>query len=170
MGEIAAAALPEPARKELYSYAYITAVAASAQCEVLVPKMDYDSLDALVLPTRGGRLPLSLQLKATAQECIENGEVVFDLPIKNYDDLRDPARGIPSLLVVLHLPREEDRWVTHEPDLLLLRNSAYYLNLLGSVAVHNEKTVRVRIPVAQRLTKDSLLELLQHVADHKRLP
>lgn len=170
MADIAPAALPQPARKELYSYAYITAIAASAQCEVLVPKMDYDSLDALVLPTRGGRLPLSVQLKATARECFEDGEVVFDLPIKNYDDLRSPERGIPSLLVVLHLPREEDEWVTHQPDLLLLRNSAYYLNLVGRPAVDNEERVRVRIPIAQRLTKESLLDLLQYVAVHKRLP
>lgn len=169
MGDIVAAALPEPARKELYSYAYITAIAASAQCEIMVPKMDYDSLDAIVLPTRGVRLPLSLQLKATARECIENDEVVFDLPIKNYDDLRSPER-LPSLLVVLHLPTEEHQWVTHQPDLLLLRNSAYYLNLLGRPEVQNEKTVRVRIPVAQRLTKESLLGLLQYVAVHKRLP
>jgi len=170
MQNLGATPLPEPARKELYSYAYITAIAASAQCEILVPKMDYDSLDALVLPTRGGRLPLSVQLKATAADCINNDNVVFDLPIKNYDDLRSTERGIPAMLVVLHLPNEEDRWVTHQSDALLLRNTAYYLNLLGSPAVANQMTVRVHIPVEQQLTKGSLLGLLQHVATYRRLP
>ena len=71
-------ALPPPARKELYSYAYMAAIAASAQCELLVPKMDYNSLDAQVLSTAGKCPQLGVQLKATAQRCIRDGHVARD--------------------------------------------------------------------------------------------
>ncbi len=164
------AGLPDAARKELFSYAYMTAIAAIAGCELLVPKMDYDSLDGQVLSTEGRRPQLAVQLKATARRCIANGQLDFDLSIKNYNDLRTEERTVPAMLVVLHLPEEPEQWMTHEPNQLLLRNDAYYLNLAGLPASTNAVSVRIHIPLQQRLTGESLRALLNHVADHRRLP
>jgi hypothetical protein len=162
--------LPENAKKELFSYAYMTAIAAAAGCELLIPRMDYDSLDGQVISSAGRRPQLCVQLKATSSQCIADGQVTFSLPIKNYDDLRTEERVVPAMLVVLHLPEDRDHWLTHEQDLLLLRNNAYYLNLAGRPAVDNVRSVSVHIPVEQRLTSASLQTLLDHVADHRRLP
>ncbi len=161
--------LPEGARKELYSIAYLAAVAAAAQCELLIPKMDYNSVDGQILATFGKQPQISVQLKATAQDCIKDGHVLFDLPIKNYNDLRR-QRTVPAMLIVLHLPQAEEHWMSHEIDLLSLRNNAYYFNLLGMPNTTNTKSLRVSIPVAQRLTRESLLTLLDHVSEHRCLP
>jgi hypothetical protein len=166
----AGSGLPESARKELFSYAYVTAIAAAAQCEVLAPKMDFDSVDAQIFSMSGRRPQINVQLKATAQDCVAGDTVVFDLPVKNYNDLRSVERCVPAMLVVLHLPKEELDWISHTIDLLSLRNSAYYYNLSGLPPIENTTTVRLRIPSAQRLTKESLQTLLDHVSKHKRLP
>jgi hypothetical protein len=39
--------------------------------------------------TRVGSPRLDVQIKSTADDCIGTGEVTFDLPIKNYEELRD---------------------------------------------------------------------------------
>ena len=161
--------IPEAARKELYSVSYVTAVATSTQSEVLIPKMDYNSIDGFILATFGKCPQIGFQLKATSADCVQNDELSFDLPVKNYNDLR-AERSVPSLLVVVHLPENEADWMTHQMDLLSLRNNAYYLNLLGMPDTTNTSTVRVKIPTVLRLTRGALLELLNHVADHKRLP
>ena len=147
----------------------MAAIAASARCELLFPKMDYNSIDGQILATFGKHPQIGVQLKATADECIQGNDMVFDVPIKNYDDLRR-ERVVPAMLVVLHLPKAEDDWMSHDIDRLSLRNNAYYFNLRGREASTNSSTVRIRIPVAQRLTRDSLLGLLQHVSDHRCLP
>ncbi|HLY00917.1 MAG TPA: DUF4365 domain-containing protein [Candidatus Cybelea sp.] len=164
------AGLPENARKELFSFAYMAAIAAAAGCELVTMKMDYDSIDGLVVSSAGKRPVLCVQLKATSQRCVENGRVSFPLSIKNYDDLRTEQRGLSAILVILHLPEDRERWLTHEPDQLLMRNNAYYLNLRGKEAVDNKESVTVHIPVDQRLTSASLQNLLDHVAEHGRLP
>ena len=163
------AELPGGARKELFSIAYVSAIAAAAQVEFMRPAMDYSSIDGYLLATAGTCPQIGIQLKATAQDCITEGMLVFDLPIKNYEDLRAP-RAVPSMLIVLHLPSIENDWISHGADMISLRNSAYYLSLAGLPETENVSVVRVRIPLTQRLTKESLLSLLQHVADHKRLP
>jgi hypothetical protein len=162
--------LPENARKELYSLAYVSAVAASAGVQVEHLHFDYDSVDCQLVSKKPRRPQLGLQLKATATDCIQGDHLLFDLPIKNYVDLRDPERHVPTLLVVLHLPEEEDDWMRFSDQDLLLKNAAYYLNLVGFEESSNKKSVRVKIPLAQRFNRDSVNALLDYVGLNRRLP
>src|SRR6266496_1205713 len=75
--------------KERLSIAYVTAVAARAGCQISKLEIDKQSIDATVRPVSGRKVLIDLQLKATSVERIKDGSLVFELPVKNYDDLRD---------------------------------------------------------------------------------
>jgi hypothetical protein len=78
-------------QKQQLSIAYVHAVAARAGFSCERPSVDDDSVDvvigasgsvhdkALILSPR-----IELQLKATAQDELNNGHLAFPLPIKNY--------------------------------------------------------------------------------------
>jgi len=159
--------LPINARKELYSFAYASAVAASLGVEVLHIKFDFDSVDCQFFSRRA---QLGLQLKATSSDCIKEDSLVFNLPIKNYNDLRDPDRYVPTMLVVLHLPPLEDLWLQFNDQDLILKNSAYFFNLVGSPASTNTESQRLRIPLRQRFNRETVRALMNHISQHKRLP
>jgi hypothetical protein len=162
--------LHSQSRKELCSLAYITALAATAQCEIASVHFDIDSLDALVVPRGGKRLAFGVQMKATSKDCLTVDNLTFDLPIKNYNDLRLGESAAPCLLVVVHLPQSEPDWISHGQDSLILRNNAYYKNLLGHPDTANTSSVRIEIPTTQKLTTQSLQEILHHLASKKVLP
>jgi hypothetical protein len=162
--------LPETARKELYSLAYTSAVAAKAGLELLHIRFDFDSVDCQLISTKGRRPQMGLQLKATSTDRFEGDELVFDLPVKNYNDLRDDQRYVPTMLVVLHLPQLESHWLQFTHNDMLLRNAAYYYNLVGMPATTNTSTVRLRIPVAQRFNPDSVEMLMEHIGLYRILP
>ena len=67
---------------------------------------------------------------------------------------------IPRLLVVLELPRDEERWITITAEELILRRRAYWLNLRGFEETESRATVTVRIPMTNVFDVDSLRSLM----------
>lgn len=124
--------LTAPDRQEALSRAYAYAVAARAGYVTSIPDQDRDGVDLRIQAGGAMRPALDLQLKATIN-LSEPHEGCFHFPLKrrNYDLLRQPTQT-PRLLVVLDLPRDEHRWMTITADELILRRSAYWLNLRGA--------------------------------------
>lgn len=77
-------------QQEQFSKAYVQAVAAVAGFTHYKPEVDDDSIDAGLAARR---LKLStaprieMQLKCTGGEKLAGSELVFDLSVKNYNDL-----------------------------------------------------------------------------------
>lgn len=144
--------LPESVQKSELSYAYVHAIAAYVGYSCERDTQDYDSVDATI-KARGWIAPesvtssprIELQLKATARKPSSGRSFNFELPIKNYNDLRDPESMCPRLLVVFCLPPEYTGWLDHGAARLIWRRCGYWLNLAGSPAVSNstKKTVRL---------------------------
>jgi hypothetical protein len=137
--------------KERLSIAYVTAVAARAGCQITKLDVDKQSVDAMILPISGPLAQVNLQLKATSQSLVVGSEVIYDLPIKNYDDLRASATN-PHYLVILRLSGAPEDWLDVSVDELLLRGTAYWGNLHGLPSSSNMTTQRIRLPNSQRLT------------------
>jgi hypothetical protein len=53
---------------------------------------------------------LDIQAKSTTTRSLTNADVVHDLDVKTYDDLRDVQVGCPRILVLLVLPEDENQW------------------------------------------------------------
>lgn len=76
--------------------------------------------------------------------------------------MRDVRRSSPAYLVVLHVPDNEDDWIIENTDDITLKYNAYWFSLKNKPAVNNKKNVTVKIPVANRLTKNSFKNLMDN--------
>lgn len=149
--------------------AYVEAVATQAGCTVTKgPYPDRESVD-MQIRAHGGMQPcLDVQLKATTTlGPMKDGNLVFSLKVKNYEDLRRRTL-VPRLLVVLDLPKDEEQWLTVEPARLVLRKCAYWLKLTGFPEHDNKETVSVRIPAENIFDMDAVRELM-HQAESREL-
>ena len=78
--------------KERLSWAYLTAVAARAGCQITGFPVDKESVDATVRPVQGSSRQIDLQLKATSANVFEGEQVKY----KSADEeLRNVAPGGP---------------------------------------------------------------------------
>ncbi len=109
-------------RKELFSMAYIRAVAAQLGLQVVRPEVDDDSVDCVVMADFGRRPRLEVQAKATSQDISRPEHVHYPLKTKNYNDLRIETLH-PRILVVLLMPEDEAAWLTQSPERLCCSGS-----------------------------------------------
>jgi hypothetical protein len=100
--------------KERLSVAYVTAVAARAGCQISKLDIDKQSIDVTIRPIKGRKVSIDLQLKATSKNCYQDEVISLDLPVNNYDDLRDSKCTAPHYLVVLVLDPDDDAWLASD--------------------------------------------------------
>lgn len=147
-------------QKELFSFAYISAVAAISGCQVIHPRLDHNSVDGMLRSSEGRQAQIDFQAKATSRDVLRGENIRFPLPMKNYKDLRDDDTMIPRILIVVLMPREPERWLTQTPDELCLRHCGYWLSLEGRPEVPNEATTTVSIPTSNIFDSSHLRDLM----------
>ncbi len=163
-------AVTENEQKQQLSIAYVHAVASRAGYTCQATLVDIDSVD-VVIGARGlihsqavMRSPrLEIQLKATSQECLREDRLVFPLPVKNYNELKE-ATMIPRLLVVLLLPSNPAEWLEHSEDCLITRRCAYWTSLRGMGDTENTDTVTVYPPRINLFNVEGLRGLLERAS------
>ena len=149
-----------PDQEEALSRVYAHAVAARAGYDTSTPDLDRDSVDLRIRAGGAMRPALDLQLKATTRLGTPSGGYVrLALKKKNYDDLIAETQT-PRLLMVLDLPSEQHDWLTITDDALILRRSAYWLNLTGMTETTNTTSVTVTIPIINRFDVAGLQDLM----------
>ena len=91
------------------------------------------------------RPAIDLQLKATIN-LEDKGEEHFryPLPVRNFDLLREDTQT-PRLLVVLALPRQEERWLKLTAKKMVLRRCAYWATLKKQPKTPNRRTITVSL-------------------------
>lgn len=146
--------------KERLSIAYITAIAARAGCQVTIAAIDKQSIDATIRPIQGRKFSIDLQLKATSQKCIEGDHVNFNLPINNYDMLRDVHCTAPHYLVILVLDPDDALWLVSDDESLILRRCAYWVDLRGKPPSTNTTSIKISIPRVNRFDVEALVKML----------
>ena len=145
--------------EERLSVAYVLAVAARAGYTTAERDLDRDGIDLSIHAGGAMRPALDLQLKATINLGVpRNGAFQFRLPVKNHNLLCENTQT-PRILVVLDLPREEDRWMSVTRRELVLRRSAFWATLDGRDAIENADSITVPIP-EQNLFDVSALQYL----------
>lgn len=159
-------------QKEQFNVAYVHAMASQAGLNTGNMKVDDQSVDLDVdgrFPTATkNRFPrISLQLKATSQKTVKDGVIKFQLPRKNYDDLKNDRLIIPRYLVVLLVPEDPDDWILHHPQHMSLHNTCYWTSIKNDPAVKNKSKVTIDIPLTQRLDSDALLHLVALASEGK---
>ena len=153
--------------KERFSFTYVGAVAYAAGAVIDEPTVDRDSVD-VVFTSRGQVGPrrsphFHAQLKCHTGAPDSNGDVVFDLPVKNYRDLIPTNHIVPRILVVVCVPDDVADHAKWTPEELLLRRCAYWIYLGGQADTPNERTRRVRLN--KEFSPDALYQLFLDVAN-----
>ena len=152
--------MDENDRKERFSLAYISAVAAHAGFLVTEPGgPDKVSIDGWITSDEDRQPIVAFQAKATTRSVGHGADIGFPLPVKNYNDLRADVFG-PRLLIVVFLPADEAEWLAHSEDELRMRHCGYWVSLAGQPSTTNTRTVTVRIPRSQVFDTAQLRELM----------
>lgn len=156
-------------RQEVICRSYVQAIA--GRCGLSSSFRDFDyGIDVTLhdIRRRGHRhmesgFNLDIQAKSTTTQSLTATDVVYDIEVKNYDDLRDSQVGCPRILVLLVLPEDEGQWIEQSEERVLLRHAAYWLSLSGWGPTANQKTVRVALPRANLFSVQALETLMGKV-------
>lgn len=154
--------------QETLSQVYVTGICAMAGYTVRPTNPDVNKVDLTVDGIVSGiQSSVRLQLKATYQEDRARGDT-YAYRIKD-SDLRQMLRGArghpsPLVLVVLHLPRNHNEWLTNDADQLTLQRCAYWL-LCEDI---NNDTQTVHIPRTNLFDVRSIRKLMDTSAERIR--
>jgi hypothetical protein len=103
------------------------------------------------------------QLKARTTCAFTEDALIYDLAVRNYNQLVATDVGTPRILLVLAMPEEDTEWLDLSIDALILRRCMRWHSLRGQEPTSNEHTQRIRIPLDQPLTVEGLRALMQRV-------
>ena len=142
--------MPRSHRQEALSRAYVRAVAAQAGLTVsdVGPQLD-------------------LQLKSTTGAIVGTTSLTYDLPVLNYDDLREHDEKSARILIVLVMPEDEANWLAQSPEELALRHCAWWLSLKGSPPTTATTTVRVSIPLTNVFSVAAVQAIVERLRERK---
>lgn len=164
--------VPESARSEELSIAYVSAIAAHAGIKVeFVTRKDYGT-DVTFKRLRKrkidghysdvGGISIPCQVKSAChpewQVNYDKGIVTYDLRAKNYNDLVGSTYGF---LVLMCLPSSIDQWLKQDDECLrLYRCSYYWIPGPDDEETPNKRTKTIHIPLNQLFTVDALTDIV----------
>lgn len=165
-------------RMEDISIAYVSAIAAQDGYSFELVKRDNDGVDARIIckgrPTEEATFEspqLDIQLKSSfSKQNIKvdaEGNLQFNLEVKNYNKLISTKRYIPLILVVLHMPENENIWVTHTNEYLQLQKCAYWICLRGAEETTNKERINITIPKANIFSPQALKDIIKLIGEGK---
>lgn len=112
---------------------------------------------------------IQVQLKCSSQKLIADGVIKFPLKIKNYNDLRGDEVVVPRYLAVLLVPDDLEQWIVNRDDHIALFRSCHWLSLRHFGPTDNEASVTVDVPLAQRLTSETLWQMMDRASSGESL-
>jgi hypothetical protein len=158
--------------KEQLCFAHLTAIAARAGVNLhfLGGANDYGvdgtfrsvtvDRDASGSRRRETGFGIDFQAKASISWLLRGNEILYDLERKAYNDLVRRSQAAATFIVILLcLPRTSGEWHEATPEQATMRNACYWLSLQGA-PTENTARIRVRFPLTNLLTADSLSAIL----------
>jgi hypothetical protein len=163
--------ITEEHMKEGISRAYTIAVAHRAGLNYSKFEFDYGMDGSFSnVKIRGNRrvtggYSIEFQLKSTENFEIDSksNSIVYDLEVKNYNDLVEDDVGTPRILVLFTFPKDRNEWLNITKDATILKNCAWWCSLKGNNISGNKQKTTIRIPINQILTAEALQELMEKV-------
>jgi len=152
--------------------AYVQAVAAAAGATIAVSRLDYgvDGTLKHIVKAEGDRFiesgfPVDFQLKGTTGTAIDDDWVAYDLKVRNFDLIVTRSQtATPYYLFLVCFGPDMQRWIVEGHERLILAASAYWWTESGA-ATENSSSVRIDIPIANRLTSAAIEGMLKASKD-----
>ncbi len=163
--------IPIQTIEELLSVAYVNAVVAraGATCDIVGKDFGIDMSVRRVDSFNGQKMDMGVafecQLKASINWIQKENHIAYDLDADTYKKLiyRHENSTIPCFLIVMCLPRNENKWLEITEDYLTLRNCCYYRQIEGK-QTKNKSTIRIKIPREQLLTPEAVKSLINRIS------
>lgn len=162
--------LPMQTKEERFSIAFCRALAACSGVNYSTEDCDFglDGSFCSVSRRKDGRffsdgVRIDFQAKSTKNIEISGDDLIYDLEVKNYRDLIVTDTFSPRILVLYLLPEHEDQWMIFNERDVIVQHGAYWCSLRGHEDTLNTSTIRIRVPLAQKLTTFELARLLHIV-------
>ena len=162
--------------KEQLSISYLNAIASYLGSELQVhgPLIDDDGIDVTIRPPQSRFLDctntkpsIDVQMKCTSSPRYDSSgdSMLFNLDRRIFTKMQIESLS-PTLLLVLILPEEVDEWIScNDSGLLMQREMLWYsANGCGRTVSDNQKTVNISIPCSNKVTKESVGQMLHKVA------
>ena len=167
------------------SRGYIEAIASQAGLVCTKPNFDYgvDGTFSDIIIREDNRhvdsgYKLDFQLKSTGNFEIKENEIIYDLELKNYNDLIDEEIGTQRILILYLMCEDIEDWIIVNEEIIPnveeileykyntgFNYCAWWCSLRGKSKSNNKRTVRIKLPRNQILTKDSLKSLMEKVKE-----
>ena len=161
--------------KKQMSLAHLLHVASVCKCTVDFTRVDIGSVDATIRHYERFsvtdpllRKSIDTQIKATSTFEWKQGKCAFDLPIKNYNDLRE-AGSSPSIVLVYQMPENPAQWLEHSKDSSTARYAMYWHNLKGAPETTNTDTCRIHLLEENLFSPACLLEMMRRIGRGEEL-
>ena len=106
---------------------------------------------------------------ATSHPDIQNGHVIYRLPKKNHNDLRNTRVQIPFILVLVCLNEQIQDWIHYETEQMILFKNAFWFSLYGMGESDLVDKIPIRIPLSNRFNAEFLTNAMEHIASNGRL-
>ncbi len=161
--------------KEQMSIAHLIYVAAVCEATVEHIRVDIGSVDATIRHFKRLdpadvllRKSIDVQIKATSDYEWKKGKCAFDVPIKNYNDFREPGSD-PGILLVYQMPKDLRQWLEHSKDCLVTRHAMYWHNMNGMPGTDNAESRRIHLLEANLFSPATLLEMMRRIGRGEEL-
>lgn len=160
--------------QEAISQSYFLAIAAKADLTMNIYSRDENSTDAslekMVVYSNGQKFKakIDVQLKSVyssnAYHYNEKGNIVYNLKVKNYNDLVAKSNH-PQLLVLLILPQgDENDWILQSTDKLIIKRCMYYASFADNQPSSNTDTITVTICKDNVFNVENINKLFKKIA------
>lgn len=171
--------LPEEAKKEQISQFLIYWMTAVAGIKVSEDNLDHGVDFTLKEVKRfiykekvrfmNSGKAVDVQLKCTTEKSIttKDGKVLFDLPVKNYNDMvlrRQEREVLPLILIVVILPEKPDLWYESSFERLTIQaKRLWFMPPMGAKPSANKQKVRVKIPTENQVSPQFFESIFQKI-------
>ncbi|WP_082570020.1 DUF4365 domain-containing protein [Mycobacterium sp. Root135] len=162
---------------ESFQEAYVRGVAAAAGCIIAgIPAID-EGVDLRLTHRADAHkmgdhtAHLEVQMKSSGKGPIEQGKfVTATLKRSRYDDFRATDLTINKIVVILHMPDDQEKWVKAGETALRLHHRAYWVNLQGLPPIENpdQQSITVRAPTSQIFDDLSLCRMMQRIGQWEK--
>jgi len=158
------AQMHESFKAQALSMAYIRAIAAKAGANIYKSEDDFGvDMSFCKIVNRNGRytdtssMPVPFQIKASKVWELRGDTIIYDLEVKNYNDL---VNSSICVLILMCLPPGTDDWLRQDEECLRLHKCCYYWQPSDRAETPNSEKKRIYIPRSQIFTVDVLTMLM----------
>jgi hypothetical protein len=159
-----------------YGYLHLVSAMAGFDCQVSTRHLDAAGIDAVLRAkerfsddSKLTEMSLDVQLKATSKRVVAGKKgISFSLTRDHYDKLRTTETASPRILVVLFMPTEREKWLSHNAKSLVARKCAYWTCLQGKPEITKDSTT-IYIPKRNHFSTGQLREIMARVSKAESL-